>query len=311
MTARAIVRARRRVSGSSRRARAFVEKSAEDTDRLRHPAMRLLVTDHDDPQDEFRPDVPSPARVYNYILGGKDHYPADRVVAENTMAALPTARDAALENRGFLRRAARYLAAEAGIRQFLDIGTGLPSNGQVHEVVQDIAFESRVVYVDNDPVVLAHGRDMLHGVCGTTILRHDLRDPDAILADPALRGLLDLGRPVVVMLVAVLHFIAESEDPYELVRRLMKPLPAGSHLVISHATDDGDDDVEAALKENYKTSSSAHVRTRAQVETFFAGLELIQPGVVWTPLWRPDEAASPLRDAPAHSVCWAGVARKP
>ncbi|MCO5969852.1 SAM-dependent methyltransferase [Actinoallomurus soli] len=274
------------------------------------PAMRLFVTD-DDRQDEFRPDIPSPARVYNYILGGKDHYPADRVVAENTMAALPSARHAALENRGFLRRAVRHLAAEAGVRQFLDIGTGLPSYGQVHEIVQEIAPESRIVYVDNDPVVLAHGRDMLHGVDGTAIVRHDLRDPEGILADPALRRLLDLDRPVALLLVAVLHFIADDEDPYGLVRRLVKPLPAGSHLVISHATDDGDDEVETALKDNYKTSSSAHVRTHAQVEAFFAGLELIEPGVVWTPLWRPDEASSPLRETPGRSVCWAGVARKP
>ncbi|MEV5710833.1 SAM-dependent methyltransferase [Actinoallomurus sp. NPDC052274] len=274
------------------------------------PAMRLLVTDYDR-QNEFRPEIPSPARVYNYILGGKDHYPADRVVAENTMAALPSARDAAQENRGFLRRAARFLAAEAGVRQFLDIGTGLPSNGQVHEVVQEIAPESRVVYVDNDPVVLAHGRDMLHGIDGTAIVRHDLRDPEGILADPVLRRLLDLDRPVGLMLVAVLHFIPAAEDPHELVRRLLKPLPAGSHLVISHATDDGDDDVETALEENYKTSSSAHVRTRAQVEAFFAGLELVEPGVVWTPLWRPDQASSPLSDDPSRSVCWAGVARKP
>jgi S-adenosyl methyltransferase len=268
------------------------------------------VTDNDDRQDEFRPDIPSPARVYNYVLGGKDHYPADRVVGEKMIAALPSARDAALENRGFLRRATRYLAVEAGIRQFLDIGTGLPSFGQVHQVVQDVAPEAHIVYVDNDPVVLAHGRDMLHGVDGTTILRHDLRDPEAILADPALLRLLDLGLPVAVMLVAVLHFIADSEDPYDLVRRLMKPMPAGSHLVISHGTDDGDDDVEQAIKENYKTSSSAHVRTRSQVEAFFEGLELIEPGVVWTPLWRPDQGRSPLRDDPARSVCWAGVARK-
>ncbi|MCO6005273.1 SAM-dependent methyltransferase [Actinoallomurus purpureus] len=269
------------------------------------------MTDSDDRQGEFRPDIPSPARVYNYILGGKDHYPADRVVAENTMAAIPSARDAALENRGFLRRAARYLAAEAGLRQFLDIGTGLPSNGQVHEVVQGIAPESRVVYVDNDPVVLAHGRDMLHGVDGTTILRHDLRDPDSILGDPELHRLLDFDRPVALLLVAVLHFVADSEDPDEVVRRLMKPLPPGSHLVISHGTDDGDDDVEKALEENYKTSSSAHVRTRPRVEAFFDDLELIEPGVVWTPIWRPDGASSPLFDDPARSVCYAGVARKP
>ncbi|GAB3969844.1 SAM-dependent methyltransferase [Actinoallomurus acanthiterrae] len=269
------------------------------------------MTDSDDRQDEFRPDIPSPARVYNYILGGKDHYPADRVVAENTMAALPSARDAAMENRGFLRRATRYLAAEAGVRQFLDIGTGLPSNGQVHEIVQGVAPESRVVYVDNDPVVLAHGRDMLHGIDGTTIVRHDLREPEAILDDPQLRRLLDLDRPVALMLVAVLHFVADSEDPYDLVRRLMKPLPPGSHLAISHGTDDGDDDeVQQALDENYKTSSSAHMRTRPQVEAFFADLELIEPGVAWTPLWRPDETPSPLRDDPARSVCWAGVARK-
>lgn len=181
-------------------------------------------------KDAFRPEVPSPARMYNYFLGGTDHYPADRIAAEKALEAVPGLARGARTNRAFLQRAVRFLAAEAEIRQFLEIGAGLPSAGQVHEVAQAADPACRVVYVDNDPVVLAHGRSLLHGIGGTAIVQHDAQDPEGILADPELRALLDLDEPVAVMLVAVLHFVTDDEDPAAIVRRLVAPWPPGSYL---------------------------------------------------------------------------------
>ena len=261
-------------------------------------------------REVFRPDLPSPARVYDYLLSGKDHFPADRVVAENLLKAMPDAKTAAVQNRAFLGRVVRYLAREAGVWQYLDIGTGLPNKGQVHEIAQNILPQSRIAYVDNDPVVLSHSQNLLHAVDNTAIIRQDLRDPDAILGDEQVRRLIDLGQPVAVLLVAVLHFIDESDKPWDLVRRLMDPMPAGSHLVVSHLTADGDDQLQDAFANNYKTTSAANARTRAQIEAFFTGLDLIDPGVVWLPQWRPTPGTG-LRDSPARSLCLAGVARKP
>ena len=171
--------------------------------------------------DEFRPDIPSTARMYDYYLGGKDNYPADRAAAEHIIASMPKRRgpDAAVQNRKFLMRAVRHLTADLGIRQFLDIGTGLPTMNSVHQVAQSVAPESRVVYVDHDPIVLAHSRNLLHGNERATIIRQDLRDPAGILADPELRAMLDFRQPVAVLLVAVLHFVADADDPYGASRR--------------------------------------------------------------------------------------------
>ena len=171
------------------------------------------MTENEGWRKKFRPDIPSTARIYDYLLGGKDNYPADRAAAEQIAQVLPNVRTACQWNRAFLGRAVRFLAAERGIRQFIDIGTGLPTVRNVHEVAQDAAPGSHVVYVDNDPVVLAHGRHLLHGLAGTTILEHDLRQPDEILADPGLRALIDFEEPVAVLLVAVLHFIPDEDDP--------------------------------------------------------------------------------------------------
>jgi SAM-dependent methyltransferase len=263
-------------------------------------------------RDEFRPDVPSPARIYDYLLGGKDNYPVDRKVAEEVLAEIPTARVAAVQNRAFLQRAVRYLVAEAGITQFLDLGSGLPSRGQVHQIAQAMAPESRVVYVDNDPVVLAHGRALLHGVDNTVIIRQDLRDPDAVLADPELTRLLDFGRPIGLLLVSVLHFIRPSEaDPEELLRRFLAVLPAGSHLVLSFVTADRDEGIGDALERRYTTPSGAHPRSREQIMRFFAGMDLVEPGLVWLPDWRPDPENDPeLEGEPADSLLYAAVARK-
>ena len=269
--------------------------------------------------DEFRPDIPSTARIYDYYLGGKDNYPADRAAAEHIIASMPSGvvRTAAVQNRKFLMRAVRYLAAERGIRQFLDIGTGLPTMNSVHQVAQSIAPESRVVYVDHDPIVLAHSRNLLHGNEHATVIRQDLRDPAGILADPQLRATLDFRQPVAVLLVAVLHFVADAEDPYGVVKALMDPMPAGSYLVISHFTADSFDEQADAAAQGYRNAtSSVHHRTRAQIASFFAGYDLIDPGEpVWAPRWRRD-ADAPDDDpevavSPGRSLSWCGVARKP
>ena len=248
--------------------------------------------------------------MYDYYLGGKDNFPADRQAAEQVIAMMPagTIKTAAIQNRMFLGRAVRYLA-ELGIRQFLDIGTGLPTMGNVHEVAQAVAPDCAVVYVDHDPVVLAHARDMLQGINRTAIIGHDLRNPEEILADKELLGLLDLSQPVALLLVAVLHFIKDSEDLHGILNRLMSALAPGSYLVIAHATADSFSELDEAIKVYSGATSSMHNRTRAEVVDLFAGLELVEPGVVWLSQWRPD-ADTGLADDPGKSLCWCGVARK-
>jgi hypothetical protein len=253
--------------------------------------------------------------MYDYYLGGKDNYPADRQAAERIIGMMPAGvvRTAAVQNRKFLIRAVRHLAAELGVRQFLDIGTGLPTVSNVHEVAQAIAPESRVVYVDHDPVVVAHGRDLLHGNDRATIIEQDLRDPAGILADPSLRVLLDFGQPIAVLLVAILPYVSDDEDPYRIVDFLMSAVPVGSYLVISHFTADSDPRADVAALEYRKATSSVHSRTRAQVAEFFAGHDLIGPGeVVWAPQWRPDtdDTDPDLAAEPGTSMSWCGVARK-
>jgi SAM-dependent methyltransferase len=255
--------------------------------------------------------------MYDYYLGGKDNYPADREAAERAIASMPNGvvRTAAVQNRKFLIRAVRHLAADLGIRQFLDIGTGLPTMNSVHQVAQSVAPDSRVVYVDHDPIVLAHSRNLLHGTDRAVVIRRDLRDPAGILADPELRELLDLRQPVAVLLVAVLHFITAAEDPHAAVQAVMDPLPAGSYLVISHFTGDSYTQADAAAQEYQNATSTVHSRTRAQVAEFFDGYDLIDPGeLVWAPQWRRDvdepEDDPEIAANPGRSLSWCGVGRK-
>jgi hypothetical protein len=249
--------------------------------------------------------------MYDYFLGGKDHYPADREAGEKVIASMPagTIRGAARQNRGFLGRAVRYLAAEAGIGQFIDIGAGLPTMGPVHEIARAARPESRVVYVDNDPIVIAHGREMLQGVDQAVIIQHDLREPDRILADDQLHQTLDLDRPVAVLLVAVLHFIRDDEDPRGIIDRLLAPFPSGSHLVISHLTADTYTQVQDVVDVYRKATTTAHDRSHEQISAILTGLPLTEPGLVWLPQWRPD--ADTLLGDPEKSLCYAAVARKP
>ena len=256
---------------------------------------------------------PHSARIYDYYLGGKDHYAADRVTAERAMQSWTSVRTAVRENRAFLGRAVRYLAAEVGIRQFLDIGAGLPSANNVHEVAQSVAPQCRVVYVDNDPIVLAHARSLLTSAPGgrTAYIDADLRDPGRILADPALPRTLDLAQPVALMLVAILHFIEDDENPAAILRTLLDALAPGSYLVASHVTPEHDPVGVGGLVRAYREGGlTGEARTVDDfTEMAFAGLRLVDPGVVLVSEWRPD--GSGPRPSAAEVSWYGGVAMKP
>ncbi|MFI5910278.1 SAM-dependent methyltransferase [Dactylosporangium sp. NPDC051541] len=254
---------------------------------------------------------PHPARVYDYLLGGTEHYPADRAAAEAGLAANPSSRIPPRENRGFLRRAVEYLALEHGVRQFLDIGTGIPTSPNVHEVAQAVDPRARIVYVDNDPIVLAHARSLTGGrpEGRTEYLDADLRDVERILAAPGLRAALDLRRPVALMLVAVLHFLEDEDKPHELVRQLADALPAGSYLALSHLTGDFDPAAWERVAAIYARDGVAlRVRSREEIAAFFDGLELLDPGLVVVTRWRPD-AEVDRRATDAQVSVYCGIAR--
>ncbi|MGQ0776470.1 MAG: SAM-dependent methyltransferase [Pseudonocardiales bacterium] len=258
--------------------------------------------------------VPHSARVYDYWLGGKDNCPADRAMAEAVIAQMPSILTTVRANRAFLGRAVRYLTAEAGIRQFLDIGTGLPTFGNVHEVAQQLAPESRVVYCDYDPIVLTHAQALLtsHPDGKTAFIQADLREPEGILSDPTLKATLGCNQPVALILVGVLMFLTDSNDPYGTVKQLLDAFPSGSYLVITHLTADFDPVAVAGnVAVSEQSGISMQARSRDEVAAFFTGLELVEPGVVRGPQWRPDAGwpASPVTVDDAH--LWAGVARKP
>ncbi|PYC85842.1 methyltransferase [Streptomyces tateyamensis] len=267
-------------------------------------------TEEERPATDLRPEMPHPARIYNYFLGGKDNFPADRAAAEQMIAVAPRTPGAAKANRAFLQRAVRFVAGQ-GIDQFLDIGTGIPTAGNTHEVAQQVNPKAGVVYVDNDPIVLAHARALMAGAGhgATAVIQADLREPAAILADPRVHEVLDFDRPVALMLVAVLHFVDEELDPYGLVATLLEALPSGSYLILSHATGDFDPPATAeAGKQIYKKAAAqVSPRTREQVARFTAGLEEVEPGLVALSRWRPESAEQAEVWAPGYAV----VARKP
>lgn len=236
---------------------------------------------------------PSVARMYDYYLGGSHNFAVDRAAAQAMVAAVPEAPLMAQANRAFLRRAVQFLTA-AGVRQFLDIGSGIPTVGNVHEIAQRIAPESRVVYVDVDPVAVAHSREILDGNDRTAVVQEDLRHPERILAHPDVRGLLDLSEPVAVLIVAVLHFVSDDDRPAELLRTLRSALAPGSWLVLSQASADGRAGDERAEAERVyrNTDNPLWIRSRAELTTLFDGFQLVEPGVVWVPQWRPDSPES-------------------
>ena len=266
----------------------------------------------DEPVPEIDTSRPHAARMYDYFLGGKDHFAADRVGGDHVLAAFPSMRTAARENRAFLGRAVRYLAEEAGIRQFLDIGTGLPTASNVHEVAQGITPASRVVYVDNDPLVLAHARALLaSGPEGRTAYIHaDLRDPQAILDHPVTRDVLDFTQPIALMLVAILHLIEDDDKPGDIVATLLDGLPPGSYLVASHGTAQhvpaAGVAATRALRESGVTFQLRDSEDFAQMA--FTGLDLVPPGVVPVSEWRGKEKVP--RPSLAEVGYYGGIGRK-
>jgi hypothetical protein len=253
--------------------------------------------------------VPHPARRYDYWLGGKDNFAADRESGDAVVAMFPSIRTAVIENRAFLRRAVTLLAGELGIRQFLDIGTGLPTADNTHEVAQRVAPESRVVYVDNDPLVMVHARALLTpepGAGPTNYIEADVRSPEYILEQAA--KTLDFSRPVGLMLIAVLHFIADEEDPHGIVTRLVSALPPGSYVVISHSTGDY---LPPETVQAFRTSAiPVYLRTHDDVARFFDGLELLAPGVVSISGWRAEQEPQPRPDD-SETATHCAVARIP
>jgi len=230
--------------------------------------------------------------VYDYWLGGKDNFEVDRQVADATSAASPGVPQGARDNRAFLGRAIRFIA-EQGVRQFLDIGTGIPTQGNVHEVAQSIAPDARVVYVDNDPIVMSHARALLRGSPeGKTVyIEADLREPDTILGHPDVRATIDFTRPTGLIIVGTLMFIRDSDDPFGLVEEFTAPLPSGSYLAISHVTADFNPQAVTASARAYNTGPTRFTpRTGAQITRFFEGFDLVEPGLVKIFDWRPDEA---------------------
>lgn len=250
------------------------------------------------------------ARVYDYWLGGTHNFLADQDVARAIAAVAPAAPLIGLANRAFLRRAVQFLS-DAGIRQFLDIGSGIPTQGNVHEVAQRASPDARVVYVDIDPVAVAHSKAILDGNDGAAIIDADLRMPGEILGHKQTRRLIDSGQPTGLLLVAILHFVADAEDPWRIVAALRDALAPGSYLVLCHGTDDGMPRTARAVKEVYDRSVTTplHVRSRAQITRFFDGFDLVEPGLVFIPQWRPDSPADVPAD-PRQYGNLVGVGRK-
>ena len=250
------------------------------------------------------------ARIYDYWLGGKDNFEADRVAAEKVLTQLPGQRRSAVENRRFLRRAVRFLTAEAGIDQFLDIGVGLPTQGAVHEVAHEINPRSHVAYVDYDPVVVAHGNALLATPDQSVVVQADIRRPDELLANPVIRGHLDFDRPVAILLLAIMHFVTDEDDPAAVAAALRDALAPGSYLVLTTICQELLPDKEAAAraKDVYqKAGQPITARSAAEIRGFFGDFELVEPGLVPKHAWRPETGAAA---ADPTDISLGGVARK-
>jgi hypothetical protein len=273
---------------------------------LGHVPAPVTVLD----QQSFEDGIPNVARIYDALLGGKVNYAVDREAALALTAAIPDAARAARDNRAFLRRAVHYLAAEAGITQFLDIGTGLPTQGSVHEIAQAANPAARVVYADNDRVVVSHARALLAESAGVTAVEGDLRYPRELLTRREVKSSLDFSQPVAVLLVAVLHFLGDSEAPGQAVEAIINRLAPGSYLVISHVT--GDQIPVSAIRSAQEIYHAAFVpgtaRTKTRIARFFDGLDMVPPGLTDVAAWRSGRARS---CASRPVLFWAGVGRKP
>jgi hypothetical protein len=258
--------------------------------------------------DASRPNI---ARVYDYLLGGKDNFEADRELGDKIKKAMPAVRLGVEQQRAVLRRVVRHLVGEAGITQIIDIGSGLPTAGNVHEIAREVSPETRVVYIDNDPIVLAHARALMANNPTTIAIAGDIRRPAEILNDPELNRHIDLSQPVGLLLCGILHHILDDEDPAGITAAYRSALPSGSYVFIHHLVTTGDPSVAAAQAEMQQGTGRGQFRPVEQVEQFFEGLELVEPGIVSVAEWRPDPD-TPLVDAnPVLRLAVAGVGRKP
>jgi hypothetical protein len=278
-----------------------MERTALTTDRPAPPGV-----------DISRPSI---ARVYDYMLGGKDNFAVDRQAGEMALRVTPDGPEAAVANRAFLRRVVRYLVAEAGIHQFLDIGSGLPTQGNVHEIAHELDKSVRVVYVDDDPMVLAHANALLTEAETTTVVQADVREPEAILDHPEVRKYIDFDRPVGLLLLGILHHLHDDEDPAGIAARLRAPLVPGSHLAISHFHNPGHAHPDAARKALEverifnETLGTGRWRTHREILVYFGDLELLEPGLVPFAEWRPGTEQPPRQTDTYHTFI-GGVARK-
>ncbi|MEO3750942.1 SAM-dependent methyltransferase [Streptomyces sp. B6B3] len=271
-----------------------------------------MVGEHDGSTGEATPEIdlsrPSIARVYDAVLGGKDNYEIDRMVADQVRVNMPHISDVGWFNRALLGRAVRYLTADVGIRQFIDLGAGLPTLENTHQVAQRHNPEARVVYVDNDPIVLAHGRALLEENDQSAVVTADLREPEKVLAHPDVRRLIDLSEPVGVLLIGMLHHLHDDEDPQGIVDAYVDAVPSGSHLVITAFCDTGPE-ARAVEETMLEFLGTGRFRTTEELTAYFGGVELLEPGVVSLPLWRPDEPVEEELTV-AQRLMAGGVGRK-
>jgi S-adenosyl methyltransferase len=254
--------------------------------------------------------TPNVARIYDYLLGGKDNFAADREAAGQLIAAIPDVAAIARDNRSFLGRVVRYLAGQAGVRQFLDLGGGLPTQANVHELAQGVAPDVRVVYVDNDPVVASHGRALLFTRDRVAMVLADLRDPASVWQHPDVAGLLDWTQPIAVLCTSTLHFVADEDEPHQIIAQYSDRMAPGSYLAITHGTmeEDPAGERDQAAGVYRQASSQLHVRPLADVRRFFDGFEFVEPGLVWITEWRPEPGTAPTGRAQSMR---GGVGRKP
>jgi SAM-dependent methyltransferase len=277
-----------------------------DSERWLRDAMPAAV----EPPPEIDTTRPSFARAYDFALGGKNNFEVDRRAVGQLAATFPGMSPLAKDSRSFLRRGVRYLVGEARIRQLIDIGSGLPSADNVHEVAHEIDPTVRVVYVDHDPLVLAHGRAFLVDNVTTAAIKADAAEPDCVLDNPETRRFIDLSRPVAILLSGILHHVPDDQDPLKITRVLKDRMPSGSHLLVSNYLDDDEPDAKRAER-SFAAAGLGTVRFRTwdEQQRFFDGLEMVEPGLVYANDWRPD--ARTARDTPWHTFYAAGIGRKP
>ncbi len=259
----------------------------------------------------FDPTQPHISRIYDYLLDGKDNYAVDRAVGDRIIASVPTVQIGVRAQRALLGRVVRFLVGEAGLRQLIDIGSGLPTADNVHQIAQRIAPDCRVIYIDNDPVVLTHARALLADDVATVVVAGDLREPKAMLDNPLVRAHLDWGRPIGLLLCGMLHYMLDSDGPRELTETLCAALPSGSYAFIHHLLDSGDPAAAALQRVMQSGTETTRFRSMEKIRSFFGGLELVPPGLVIVPEWRPNADTLSAEEYPVLRLACAGVARKP